>query len=132
MVKYVILLIVLAPIVVIAQTTDTTFISIDFAEEMPVYKDSLELFIQSNICYPESACIDSVEGKVFIQYYVETDGTTSNHSILRGIREDLNCEAIRVARLIVYDEPARERGTPVKIRRFIPVVFKLQNCKAID
>lgn len=120
----------LIPFWVQAQTVDTFYIGIDIAEKMPVYSDSLGLysFIQKNVCYPKSACIDSIEGTIFIQYYVEIDGNTTGHHLINKIREDLDSEAMRVAKLIVYKESATQRGKPVRIRSMVPVVFRLKDC----
>lgn len=119
------------PWILNAQDIDTFFVGIDVAEKMPIYSDSMDLqsFIQNSICYPESACIDSIEGTIFIQYYVDTDGGTSEHRALNSLREDIDKEALRIARLIVYKEPAKVRGRPVRIRSLVPITFSLDMCQ---
>lgn len=49
-----------------------------------------------------------------------------NHEIIKGIREDLNNEALRVAKLINFDRPAMQRGKPIKVKYTVPVEFKLE------
>lgn len=66
----------------------------------PVFKGDLIHFIQTNIRYPSSAVLDSVQGRVNVEFIIDTIGYTFNHRILKGgIREDLNQEALRVTRL---------------------------------
>lgn len=96
-----------------------------FIETAPEFKGCLTKFIVDNIEYPETARMDSVEGMVIISYWIDIDGSTYNHRIERGIRKDLNNEAIRVTKLIRYNKPAMQKGKPFKVRFVVPVKFKL-------
>lgn len=93
----------------------------------PVFKGDLIHFIQTNIRYPSSAVLDSVQGRVNVEFIIDTIGYTFNHRILKcGIREDLNQEALRVTRLIKFDTPAFQKDKPVVIKYVVPVDFKLK------
>ena len=86
-------------------------------EQFPVYRsgkglDSLLIFVQQNFKYPETALKESVGGVMSILYTIEEDGTTSDHRIVRGVREDINKEALRVTKMIKYDTPARNGNQP--------------------
>ena len=94
-------------------------------EDVPEFKGDLRQFVKRNIVYPESAVLDSIEGKVYVKYLVDTSGKTKNHTVVKGIREDLNKEAIRVAKMIKYDSPAKIRGKPVLFYFTLPIRFKL-------
>ncbi|NLI23528.1 MAG: energy transducer TonB [Bacteroidales bacterium] len=94
-------------------------------EEVPKFNGDIRLFVQKSIVYPISAIADSIEGKVFVKYLVDTSGFTTGHVIEKGIRDDLNNEAIRVARLIKYDSPAKLRGKSVLFYYTLPIEFKL-------
>ncbi|MDZ4204652.1 MAG: energy transducer TonB [Bacteroidales bacterium] len=111
---------------------DSTYIDdielILIVESFPEYKGGTEAFskmIKTNLIYPQSALMDSIEGRVYVQFWVETNGNTINHIVVRGIRKDLDEEALRVARLIKFDKPAMQRGKPIKVRYNLPIVFKL-------
>lgn len=130
MVKKIIILLylVLLTNMLYSQCNDTLIIGNDIAEVMPKFRKSNETideFISNNIKYPLSAIKDSIEGKVFISLIIDTIGNTYCHIILRGIRKDLNQEALRVAKLIKFDKPAMQRGKPIKINYNIPIEFKL-------
>ncbi len=85
----------------------------------------LKEFIDSNLCYSELDTTDSIVGSVYISFWIDTTGNTYNHKIIRGVRKDLNNEALRVAKLIKFERPAMQRGKPIKIRYTVPVEFKL-------
>ena len=98
-------------------------------ESMPIFRGDLSEFIESNIIYPPSALNDSIEGKIFVSFYVDTLGNTINHKIVNEIRNDLNEEALRVTRLIKFDKPAMLNGKPTMVKYTIPVEFYLSNVK---
>ena len=88
-------------------------------EEIPIFdKDSqdpqrLHNFILENLKYTETALEDKIEVRIYIKFWIDTAGYTHNHRIIKGVREDLDREALRVAKLIKFDEPAKTRGKPV-------------------
>lgn len=95
---------------------------------LPVYKGgetSLNLFIENSILYPAQAKKDSIEGVVFVHFKVDTAGITMDHEILKGIRKDLDKEAIRVAKLINFEKPAMIRGKPIKSGYILKIEFKI-------
>ena len=113
---------------------DTTVDSVGFVgliqyESMPIFRGDLSEFIESNIIYPPSALNDSIDGKIFVSFYVDTMGNTINHKIVNEIRNDLNEEALRVTRLIKFEKPAMQNGKPTMVKYTIPVEFNLSNVK---
>lgn len=98
-------------------------------ESMPKYsggEENLKRFIGTQIRYDSISSFES-ESIVFISCWVDTVGNTAFHRVLKGVREDLDKEALRVARLIKFEEPAKQRGKPVAINYFIPVIFELES-----
>ena len=109
-----------------SQKKDSSIIStITFIEDKPIFNGNLKDFIQDHICYPQKAKQDLLEGTVVVVYWIDTLGVTFDHKILRGIRKDLDEEALRVTKLIRYEKPAMQHGKPIKVRYTIPVEFKL-------
>ncbi|MCK9453430.1 MAG: energy transducer TonB [Bacteroidales bacterium] len=99
-------------------------------EELPKPEiTEIQRVIISKINYPVSAAIDSVEGTVWVTFCIDTCGGTSNHKVIKGVRFDLDEEALRVSKLIIFDEPAKNRGVPVLYRCTIPVKFELSTKK---
>lgn len=109
-----------------SQKKDSCNIStITIIEEVPIFNGDLKKFIQHHINYPQKAKQDLLEGTVIIAYWVDSLGVTIDHKVIKGIREDLDEEALRVTKLIKYEKPAMQRGKPVKVRFIVPVEFKL-------
>lgn len=131
MVKYFILILwVLFFNISLGQNNDSIqYIGRGIVEQKPIFLGSIDSFVQKHIVYPEKAKEDSIEGTVFISFWVDTTGNTVNHKVIRGIREDLNQEAIRVTKLIKFKEPAMQRNKPIKVRYTVPVEFKFLNEK---
>ena len=61
-----------------------------------------------------------------VQFAIDTLGQTHEHHVIKSIHEDLDKEALRVARLIKFDVPARQRAKAVRVNYYvIPVDFQL-------
>lgn len=112
------------------QTVDTTDVEmVTFIEATPVFNGDLKEFIQGELIYPPSAKKDTVEGIVVISFTIDTLGLTVNHKVVKGIRDDLNNEALRIARRIKFDKPALQKGKPIAVEYTVPVVFDLRHLK---
>jgi protein TonB len=97
-------------------------------ESWPSYNDGAEemqKIISESLMYPQSAIDDSVSGIVYVQMIVDTLGCTKSHTIVKGVRQDLNKEALRIAKLIHFDKPATQNGKPVSVMYSIPIMFQL-------
>lgn len=82
-------------------------------------------FIQKNVKYPESAKKKGIEGRVFVQFVVEKDGSLSSFQVLRGVNDELNDEAIRVLKMMPKWKPGMKDGKPVRVQYTMPFKFQL-------
>lgn len=82
-------------------------------------------FIQKNVNYPESAKKKGIEGRVFVQFVVEKDGSLSSFQVLRGVNDELNDEAIRVLKMMPKWKPGMKDGKPVRVQYTMPFKFQL-------
>jgi protein TonB len=97
-------------------------------EHQPEPKGGYSAFyahIGKNLYYPIAARKSGVEGKVFIQFVVEPDGQISNVEVAKGI--GMGCDEAAVAALKSAPrwKPGKQRGTPVRVRMIIPIIFKI-------
>ena len=76
--------------------------------------------------YPEQAIKDQAQGRVMVQFTIGTDGAVRDIQVLRGVREDLDAEAVRVVSSSPKWEPGIQDDKPVPVSFTFPVVFKLQ------
>jgi len=98
-------------------------------EEMPSYPGGdakMYEYLGKNIKYPQIARESSIQGRVFVNFVVEPDGSVSNVKVLRGIGGGCDEEAMRVVKTMPKWKPGKQRGKAVRVSYTLPVVFKLQ------
>ena len=82
-------------------------------------------FITENIIYPETAVEMNEQGRVFLQFVVEKDGSITNVKVDRGVSIDLDREAKRVIRKMPKWKPGETKGRAVRARCRLPINFQL-------
>jgi protein TonB len=82
-------------------------------------------YIYQEIKYPTFALRSNVEGRVFVQFVVEKDGTLTDFVIVRGIGAGCDQEALRVLKGAPNWQPGKQRGKPVRVRMILPITFKI-------
>ena len=98
-------------------------------EEMPAYpggEQKMMEYIAKNIKYPQIARESGIQGRVFVGFVVEPDGSVSNVKIMRGIGGGCDEEAMRVVKAMPKWKPGKQRGKAVRVSYTLPVMFKLQ------
>ncbi len=99
-------------------------------EDMPDFQgggqDAFRKYIAENLRYPQAAAENGIEGRVFVQFTVMSDGTVENATIVRGIDPTLDREALRVVMSSPRWTPGRQRGQPVNVAFTFPINFVLQ------
>ena len=98
-------------------------------EEMPSFpggEAKLMEFVGKNIKYPQIARETGIQGRVFVNFVVEPDGSVSNVSVLRGIGGGCDEEAMRVVKSMPKWKPGKQRGKAVRVQYMLPVNFRLQ------
>ncbi|MBI1224059.1 MAG: TonB family protein [Bacteroidetes bacterium] len=99
---------------------------LDKAERQKCAETKLLEFIYSKISYPPMARENGVEGMVYIQFVVETDGSISKSNIIRDIGGGCGDEALRVVNMMPNWNPGKQRGVPVRVMFTLPVKFDLK------
>ncbi|MCG8310823.1 MAG: energy transducer TonB [Cytophagales bacterium] len=97
-------------------------------EEMPSPRGGMRAFykyLNENLKYPQKAARIGMQGRVFLSFVVETDGSLTDIKVLRGIGAGCDEESIRVMQNAPKWNPGKQRGNPVRVRYFFPIVFRL-------
>ena len=110
-----------------AQDTIPLEIGLTSCDIMPKFKGDIDSFIRNELKYPPSAIKDRIQGVVIVSFMVDTCGCTYNHTIIKGIRCDVNNEALRLSKLIKFEKPAFLFEKPVKVRYNIVVKFHIKS-----
>lgn len=96
------------------------------AKPMGGYEEFYQ-YIADNLTYPEEARNMGIEGKVFIQMIIDTDGSIMDVHPVKGIGAGCDEEAVRVISQAPAWTPAEQRGKAVKQKIVLPIVFSLGN-----
>lgn len=100
-----------------------------FAEQQPSFPGGINAFYEyvgKNLEYPRQAIKQGREGKVFVQFVVNKDGSLTDIQVIKGIGDHCDAEAIRVLKTAPRWSPGKQRGKPVRVRMVIPITFKLR------
>ncbi len=82
-------------------------------------------YIQQNILYPPTSIEMNEQGKVYLSFVVEADGSISNVSIERGVSKDIDNEAKRIVRSMPKWTPGEAKGKKSRTRCRLPINFQL-------
>lgn len=82
-------------------------------------------YIKDNLEYPRQARRMGVQGKVFLEFIVDKDGSITDVKVVRGIGAGCDEEAIRILQNSPKWKPAKQRGRPVRQKMTFPINFKL-------
>ncbi len=101
---------------------------IHVAEEQPEPEGGYPAFyeyVKKNLKYPSQARRQNIQGKVYVSFVVERDGSLSDVKITRGIGGGCDEEAERVLKNAPKWKPGKQRHQPVRVRMSIPIGFQL-------
>ncbi|MCK5462083.1 MAG: TonB family protein, partial [Bacteroidales bacterium] len=84
-------------------------------------------YLASEIVYPPRAYKYYLQGKVYVQFLINEDGSISNALVFRTLDKDLDKEALRIIRNMPNWKPARKDGEPVPMGYTCPVVFTIKD-----
>lgn len=84
-------------------------------------------WVGENLVYPQEAIDQKLEGKVILQFTVNKEGEVKDVTVLRGVNDLLDAEAVRVVSSSPKWENGAQNGIPVAVKYVFPVIFKLNN-----
>lgn len=82
-------------------------------------------FVFENLKYPAKASRMGIEGRVFVEFVVERDGSLTDIKVAKGIGGGCDEEAVRVISEAPKWNPGKQRGKAVRVRMIMPIMFKL-------
>lgn len=102
------------------------FLVVEEMPEFPGGNRALYSFINNTVRYPVIAQENGVQGKVYLRFVVDVDGTAKEAQVLRGVDPSLDTEALRVIGKLPDFKPGKQRGRPVKVYYQAVINFRLQ------
>lgn len=102
------------------------FFIVEDMPEFPGGELALRQFIANSIKYPVIAQENGIQGRVYVTFVVDADGSVSEPRIARGVDPSLDKEALRVVSMLPKWKPGKQRGKPVRVSYTVPINFQLQ------
>jgi TonB family protein len=97
----------------------------DQEASFPGGETAMQTWIKNNTIYPRGAKQLGIEGRVYVVFVVETDGSISNVEVIRGVSYSLNQEAIRLIKSMPYWISSEIDCNTVRTRIRVPISFIL-------
>jgi TonB family protein len=89
-------------------------------------KQQLKEFINEHLVFPHSELVSGKEGNVALAFDIDVNGKPSQLKILQSVSPEINKEAIRLFRLLLW-EPASYRGKSVNDHQEITIPFNIKH-----
>ena len=104
---------------------DTVFVVVEEMPEFPGGVAKMNEYLGKNIIYPEYAVNNNIEGRVIVEFIVNTDGTITSTKVKRGVHESLDNEALRVVKSMPKWKPGKNDGKLIRVMYTLPINFNL-------
>ncbi|MBO7434645.1 energy transducer TonB [bacterium] len=100
-------------------------------EQKPTFEgknaNEFSRWVNTKLVYPEIAKENGSQGRVYLSFIVDKDGSVTDVKVLRSSSDaTLDNEAVRVVKSSPKWEPGRQRDRAVKVTYTFPVVFTLR------
>lgn len=101
------------------------FSPVDVSAEFPGGLPAFGMYILKNLKYPEKAKQENIQGKVYVTFVVEKDGSLTDIKIFKSVSPELDAEAIRLMKASPKWKPGMQGNKPVSQNYTLPIYFSL-------
>ncbi len=101
---------------------------VDYAEEMPTPEGGYSAFykyLNKNMKYPRFERNVGVQGKVYVRFIIDKDGSITDLEVIKSVSKGLDNEALRVLSEAPSWNPGKQGHLPVRVRMVLPITFRL-------
>lgn len=98
-------------------------------EQMPSFpggEAALMRYLSSNVHYPVVAEENGVQGRVFLTFVIERDGSITDVKVVKSVDPALDKEAVRVIKNMPQWRAGTQDGKPVRVKITMPIIFRLE------
>lgn len=113
----------------LTQYQDSIYESVEKTAQFPGGIPLAFQMIRQNIHYPDSSFRNNIEGRVIVRFVIRENGKSDRFTIVSGINEELNYEAIRLLKTLPDWIPASVGGRNVSSFYYFPVSFFLDKAE---
>lgn len=101
------------------------YTAVEHSAEFPGGTKAFSTFLVKNLHYPAEARKNNVQGKVYLNFVVEKDGSLSDIKVVRGLGSGCDEEAVRAVKLSPKWTPGTQDGRVVRQHYTMPISFTL-------
>lgn len=109
-----------------APVEEQIFTAVEQNPEFPGGAAEMYKYLSKNIRYPGAASRANIQGRVFLQFVVNTDGSITDVEVVKGVGFGCDEEAVRVVKSMPKWKPGRQSGRAVRVKYTLPVNFQLE------
>lgn len=109
-----------------APVEEKIFTAVEQNPEFPGGAAEMYKYLGKNIRYPGAASRANIQGRVFLQFVVNTDGSITDVQVVKGVGFGCDEEAVRVVKGMPKWKPGRQSGRAVRVKYTLPVNFQLE------
>jgi len=106
---------------------NAVYTAVEIQPEFPGGKAAFGRFLAQNIRYPALAKQNKIQGRVFVQFVVEKDGSLSDIKVIREPGSGTGDEAVRVMKLSPKWNPGKQNGQAARVQFTLPINFVLSD-----
>lgn len=88
--------------------------------------NAFSIWVNSQLRYPENAKRNGIQGRVTLEFTIDTKGRVTDVKVLRGVHKLLDKEAVRVVSKSPRWTPGYVNQKPVRVTYTFPVIFQLR------
>jgi len=108
-----------------APSPDRVYMTSDLPPSFPGGQNGLQRFIRRNFRYTDAAVKAKADGAVILRFVVNTDGSLSDVTIVRGIGYGLDEEALSLIEKMPPWNPGELDGQKVRVYHTMPITVRL-------
>ena len=105
--------------------SDSIFFLTEVMPQFPGGDNGLYQYLKKNVVYPALAKVQKIQGRVYIEFIIERDGSVSHVKVTRGIGGGCDQEAARVVAQMPKWTAGKMKDNPVRVQYTLPVKFTL-------
>ncbi|WP_462252723.1 energy transducer TonB [Ekhidna sp.] len=109
------------------ENVDEIFTIVEESASFPGGITAFYGYLKKELKYPRQAQRMGIEGRVFVQFVVERDGSLTDIHVVKGIGAGCDEEAVRVLKESPKWKPGKQRGKPVRQKMIQNILFKFAN-----
>lgn len=109
------------------ENLDQVFLIVEETASFPGGLSAWAKYLNKEMKYPRQAQRMGIEGRVFVQFVVERDGSLTDIQVIKGIGAGCDEEAVRVIKNGPKWKPGKQRGQPVRQKYTQSIQFRFAN-----